>query len=262
MKEKIRKKVKKWKRKLFGWPTNKGCIEIEITIACSLACYNCDRSVRQAPSREHMSLEQIEKFVNESLELNWRWERITLIGGEPTMHPQLFGLLKIIKQYKDVNPDCIIEIATNGYGKYVNDIISKLPEWISVRNSKKESNSQEFSSYNIAPIDLKEFKNANFARGCWVTESCGIGLTRYGYYPCGAGASIDRVFGFNVGRKNLSSVNDRILREQLKLLCRYCGHFKENYKNKTKRITEEETTISWRQAYERYKKGRPELPLY
>jgi hypothetical protein len=63
-------------------------------------------------------------------------------------------------------------------------------------------------------------------------------------------------------RRNLSSVNDRILKEQLGLLCGYCGHLKENYKNKTKRITEEATTISWRQAYDRYKKGRPELPLY
>lgn len=261
-KKRIKKKIRKFllKRGLVPWISNKSSIEIEITTKCSLACFNCDRSVRQAPSNEHMSLEQIEKFVKESIELDWKWERITLIGGEPSLHPQLSGLLKIIKRYKDINNNCMIEIATNGYGRKVNEILNELPEWVVIRNSKKESNTHNFNSYNIAPLDLKEYKNANFKSGCWVTERCGLGLSKYGYYPCGAGASIDRIFGFDIGQKKLSLVNDAILKNQLEILCKYCGHYKHNYG--AERTTEERMSISWQKAYENYKKTKPNLLLY
>jgi molybdenum cofactor biosynthesis enzyme MoaA len=49
------------------WITNMAEIEIEITSFCNLACYNCNRSVRQAPTNECMSLSQVERFVSESL---------------------------------------------------------------------------------------------------------------------------------------------------------------------------------------------------
>lgn len=254
----FKKKIRK--EDFVPWIPNKNRVEIEITTRCNLSCFNCDRSVRQAPSNECMSLEQIEKFVNESIELNWDWKWITLIGGEPTLHPQLFDTFKILNSYKDTNPDCTIEITTNGYGQFVNEVLSKLPDWVYVRNSQKKSGKHKFSSYNIAPVDLKEYVNTDFTKGCWITGSCGIGLTRYGYYPCGAGASVDRIFGFNIGQKNLSSVNDAILREQLKLLCKYCGHYKINYD--AKKITKEKMSVSWRKAYKEYKKRKPDLSLY
>lgn len=248
------------KKNLVPWVPNKKYVEIEITTKCSLACFNCDRSVRQAPSNEDMSCEQIEKFVNESIKLNWEWKRIRLMGGEPTLHPHFFKILKIVRAYKDFNPRCVIEISTNGYGIKVNEVLSKLPNWVNVRNSKKESNIHEFSSYNMAPIDLEEFKNADFSKGCWVTETCGLGLTKYGYYPCGPGASADRIFGFNIGLKKLSSVNDLTLKNQLKLLCKYCGHYKDNYD--AERITEEKMSVSWQKAYEKYKKRKPNLFVF
>jgi len=241
-------------------------IEIEITTACNLYCLNCDRSSRQAPSNEHMSLEQIEKFVNESIELNWSWKEIRLIGGEPTLHPKIFDLVKTIKKYKNFNPNCKISIHTNGFGDKVKNILSKLPYWITRVNSAKTSQVNLFSSYNIAPIDLEEYKNADFTTACWIPENCGIGLTRYGYYPCGAGASVDRIFGFDSGIKNLSEVNISKFKAKLKFLCSYCGHFKDtdyddpNYKEKW--TTEEKMSISWQKAYKSYKKKKPSLSLY
>jgi hypothetical protein len=203
-----------------------------------------------------MSLGQIEEFVNESIELNMGWKRIRLMGGEPTLHPQFFEILNIVKRYKNINPKCNIEISTNGYGSKVNEALSKLPEWVNVRNSKKESNIHKFIDYNVAPIDLEEYKNADFTKGCWITEECGLGLSRMGYYPCGAGASVDRVFGFNIGIKRLSLVNHSTLKNQLILLCKYCGHYKKNLK----RITEEKMSASWHKAYEKYKKENQICP--
>jgi hypothetical protein len=245
---------------MIPWKTNFSRVELEITSFCSLACLNCDRSVRQAPTREYMSLEQIEKFVTESLDLKWNWERILILGGEPTLHPQFFEAMGIIKKYKDAYPECIVEIATNGYGPKVNRILAQMPEWILIRNTTKESNDQHFSSYNMAPMDNVKYRQADFSKGCWITEQCGIGLTPHGFYPCGAGASVDRVFGFDIGIKQLSNLNRKSMKEKLKMLCGYCGHYKENYRRET--ISEEQISLTWEKGLKTYKRKRPFLSLY
>ncbi|MBW2996481.1 radical SAM protein [Candidatus Woesearchaeota archaeon] len=243
---------------------NKNAVEIELVSFCNLNCLNCDRSCRQAPSKEYMSLEQTKKFVDESIKLNWDWKYIGLLGGEPTLHPELFDILKIIKKYKDFNPESDIQIVTNGYGDQVNGILSDLPEWIHIRNENKKDSVQLFSSYNVAPTDLKEYKNVDFSTGCSVTQSCGLGLTRYGYYPCGAGASVDRIFGFDIGIKKLSEIDNLKLKTQSKLLCSYCGHFKDTPGNSSKKnwIKKERISQTWKEAYENYKKKKPKLTLY
>jgi hypothetical protein len=244
----------------FRWKPNLHEIELEITTFCNLRCYNCDRSSRQAPSNESMSISQVEQFVNESIDLNWKWKQISLLGGEPTLHPQITEILKIIKRYLDFYPGCKIEIATNGCGPKVKKIVSKLPTWIFVRSTDKNSISHDFCSYNLAPIDFEKYKQADFSKGCWITTACGLGLTKYGYYSCGAGASVDRVFGFDIGLKSLKQLSHQKLRKQMIQLCSYCGHYKKNHN--TKRIKHEEISESWEKAYLEFKKEKPQLTKF
>jgi len=250
---------KSYFKKWVAWSPSKRSVQLELTSFCNLSCPNCNRSIGHAPSNEYMSLQQIEKFVNESIELNWKWQLIYLIGGEPTLHPQFFKVLDIIKRYKDNYPNCFIEVWTNGYGTKVNEILAKIPSWVRVVNTAKTPKKNlKFHSYNIAPVDLKKYKYADFTKGCWVTEICGIALSQYGYYPCGSGAAVDRVFGFDIGIKKLSEVNNSTLRNQMNLVCKYCGHFKET----PPKVEEEEISVSWIKAYENYKKRKPEMSLY
>jgi hypothetical protein len=249
-------------KKVISWIPNLKKVELEITTDCNLRCLNCDRSCRQAPSKENMSLEQIRKFVDESMQLNWRWENIALLGGEPTVHPQIFKILDILKRYKDFNQSCRIEIGTNGFGERVKARLSKMPSWVIISNSHKESAIQKFSSYNLAPMDFGKYKNAKFERGCEITEYCGLGLTRYGYYSCGSGAAVDRVFGFDMGIKKLSDVSKSRLEGQMKILCRHCGHYKDINISATDKVTEEKMSKTWQNAYEEYKNHRPSLSLY
>jgi uncharacterized radical SAM superfamily Fe-S cluster-containing enzyme len=132
---------------LVPWNLNKRKLEIEITTDCNLRCYNCNRAVSRAPSEENISPEQIEKFVTDSIDAGWLWQRIVLSGGEPTRHPQLFEIIEILKQYQKFNPLRNIGVVTNGYGNKVNSVLSALPDWIFIKNSKKTSNIHEFDSY-------------------------------------------------------------------------------------------------------------------
>jgi len=241
-------------------------ISIEITTTCNLHCFNCGRACSQAQSNEFMSIKQIESFIDESIQLKWNWKMIALLGGEPTLHPDFFKILNIIKRYKAFKPDCKVLLVTNGYGKKVNKVLSKLPSWVSVKNSAKTSKINKFTSRDIAPIDLEEYKNSDFSSGCWITQECGLGLTRYGIYACGAGASIDRVLGLNIGIKGLSDVDQKALKKQLKKFCRYCGHYKTSNpfssRLKDHRITKPLMSDFWKKAYTRYKRKKPKLSIY
>jgi hypothetical protein len=231
-------------------------IELEIITACNLRCFNCDRSSRQAVSAEAMQVRQVAQFVDESLDLEWRWRKIALLGGEPTLHPQLDKIIHELERYRARFPGTLFQLVSNGYGELVNDRLAQLPAWFCVRNTRKRSVEQPFDAYNIAPIDLEEYETADFSRGCSIPFLCGMALTRYGFYACGAGASVDRVFGIGCAVHTLRLVTPERLMAKFHTLCRYCGHF---HGRKTRAET---MSRSWTAAYARWHDNRPALDLY
>src|SRR5262245_29713970 len=70
-------------------------IEIDITYACNLSCPNCNRSCAQAPTGERMTVEQIDFFLKESIASGIKWDRIRLVGGEPTLHPHFHNIIQL-----------------------------------------------------------------------------------------------------------------------------------------------------------------------
>lgn len=253
------------------YPINQKRIEIEITTYCNLKCYNCNRSCRQAPSDEHMSLDQLRYFLAETVKYKKHWKELHLIGGEPTFHKDIFEICDLFLDYKKrYSSGTKVFVVTNGFGPKVNEVLLNLPEGIDVINSSKESPSQDFDTYNVAPIDIPEFRNkkVDFSAGCSVMEDCGMALSRYGYYCCGPGASVDRIFNFGIGIKDLSMVTENAMRQQAQILCRYCGLFKRRHRLTGQRKEEdgytknEQVSPSWEMAYKNYKHAKPELSLY
>lgn len=242
-------------------------IEIDITFKCIFACPNCSRNCGQAPSDEHMTVGQIKKFVDESINLKWKWEKITIEGGEPTLNPNFWKIIEEIKRYKRYNPKCIFCISSTGTGKKIRGMINKLPLWFcpsagAAIPEGKKSAINDFMAYNVAPIDLEEYKNykdKDYSKGCWITHWCGMGLNKYGYYASGPGAALDRVFGFDIGIKKLSEVNLTSIKNQMKKLCRYCGFFKGRLETK---FREQITSPSWEKALQNYRNKKPKLTLY
>lgn len=236
-------------------------IEIDITLDCELTCFNCDRSCRQAPTKESMTIEQIRKFINESVINNIEWKRIRILGGEPTMHPDILKIINLLVEYKNkYSPFASIQLSTHGLGKKTKETLLTIPKDIEICNTNKNSQINLFSSFNVAPIDKILYKYSDYSNGCWVTAVCGIGLTRHGFYPCAVAGSIDRVFGFDCGRKELPSKED-LMTDQLKTFCKLCGHFKENI-GVAKLISKGKMSLTWEKAYRRYSIKKPTLLLY
>lgn len=76
----------------------------------------------------------------------------------------------------------------------------------------------------VAPIDYSYFnKYKDFEKGCAIADYCGIGYTTYGFYACPRAASLDRIFGFNIGIKKYPSKEE--LNLQKRILCRLCSGF-------------------------------------
>ena len=201
-------------------------IELDITWACNLTCPNCNRSCPQAPTTDRMRVEQVRQFVKESRVAGQRWERIRLLGGEPTLHPEFADIIAVLIAYKrEFSPETVLEISTNGYGSAVAARIAALPPEVSVNNSHKEPGVQpEFAAFNIAPQDLPAYRGVSWKNGCSIITSCGFGLTPKGYYPCAIAGGIDRIFGGDRGRTSLPSQDDDMV-DLLEEFCPKCGHF-------------------------------------
>jgi hypothetical protein len=235
-------------------------IEIDITYDCNLKCFNCNRSCRQAPSKGQVSLAQIDKFISESIKQSRRWKRIRILGGEPTLHPDFIEIISRLLSYKrEFSPDTVIQVATNGFGVSVNEVLGRLNKEVLIENTFKSSIVNQFSSFNAAPRDSFMYKFADYSNGCYVINGCGMGLTPFGYYPCAVSGGIDRVLGFDLGRTSLPEVKDHML-DLLERFCQYCGNFKIYVLRDMAK--DEKMSISWIKAYKDYTVKKPVLREY
>ncbi len=236
------------------------CVEIELTTKCNLYCNSCNRVCKLAKSDEQMSVEQIERFVQESVDSKHEWERIVLAGGEPTLHPDLTEIVKVLRSYKGHNPECVYQLFSNKYTEESRDTVSRLPVWIRTEHketrAQKTSNVQrKFYPMTYAPIDM----GIGVWPGCESSGVCGLGLSRNGFYPCGMAAAIDRVYGFDMGIRSVTEINPHRLLEMIIHFCSLCG-----YKCRDHPYPKGEDYISetWDTALAVYNEKKPELTLY
>ncbi|MHA1381068.1 MAG: radical SAM protein [Candidatus Helarchaeota archaeon] len=270
--------VNKLENGRIDFQTNFNKIEIDITFDCNLKCIACNRSCSKAPSKEdYMCLEQIHRFIEESLKLGKKWELINILGGEPTLHQNFLEIVNLIlnEYILKYSPKTVLQITSNGYSKETQKLLKLLPKSKNIvidKGSFKTSNKIEyFTPFNLAPIDLENFKNKDFSKGCWVTSYCGMGLNKYGYYPCGPAGGMDRIMGYDVGIKSLKEISPKRLKELLVLFCQYCGNYVDydiNYGNfiprcEKKQFIKNIISKSWMRIYNRYHKEKPRLsPIY
>jgi hypothetical protein len=224
-------------------------IGLDITYLCNLKCIGCHKSLGLCPSNENLSVEQIEKFINESITQSRKWKLIRILGGEPTLHPQIMDIIDLLVAYKRKHsPATILRVDTNGHDPKVNSILSAMSNEITFYNTRKKNSKQtQHEAFFCAPVDRLVYRFSDFSNGCAWPFSCGITLSPYGYYFCGAAIGIERIFGFNLGRKELPLPHDE-MREQYRIFCKYCGHFMRFSHEKKYPYR---MSATWKKAYER-----------
>jgi len=233
--------------------------ELDLTYVCNMDCVNCIRSCGIAPSSDRMTVEQVKKFIKSNIDNNMKWGKIRAMGGEATLHPDVLEILDLLVEYKRNHaPDTCIEIVTNGYGKKVMSVLSKVPKGVKIANTAKKSRVQDkFFAFNLAPRDLLYYKFADYSVGCRGMNACGLGVTPYGYYVCPMAGGIDRVFGFDIGRKEMPLPGDPML-DQTTVICQYCGRFR----GMGGWVKKEIISPSWQEALKKYKTKKPSLTSF
>lgn len=222
-------------------------VEIDITYQCNLKCFNCNRSCTQAPSNLEMPVSMIEDFIRQSVEQHIRWKRIRLLGGEPTLHSQLFDIINLLSDYQFIhNPGVRLVLCTNYYGAKVRNVLHKLPKNIIIKSTLKTSRENVFKPFNVAPVDTWFNRFSDYSTGCRIIAECGLGLTPGGYYVCAIAGGIDRILGFQTGRDRIPDTTDK-MRDQTAAFCRFCGHFGFHLPSKKEKISR-----SWKKAYARF----------
>lgn len=249
-------------------------IIIDITASCDLNCIDCCRSCGfdQAMSTEHMGMEQVGRFISQSISQSRRWKEIVLEGGEPTLHPELSEILDLLLDYKYKHSSATrIKVLTNGYSERSRNVIGKLSKKkIAIFNSNKKSNRNlDHCGFNCAPCDLAEFKHVDFSQGCYLPTLHGLGLTKHGYYPHPICGGIDRVFGFDIGRRYLPDADDP-MKDLFTALCPLCGFFRFAFTRRTRKEisspgqdpAKETMSSAWVEAYKEYRDQKPTLSDY
>ena len=218
-------------------------IEMEITLRCNARCPQCSRHCNLFDYNEtEMTMEQVDKFIRQVQNGGNKIGLISIMGGEPTIHPRFGEIVDLLYRELYLNHFVrFIRIATNGI-KPIAPEIKKLPIKIITSPPKNKKHRCQF----IAPADCKQ----EVKRKCNIPADCGIALNCFGYFPCGAGASIARVFKLDIGIKNLSDVTPDKLFAQMKVLCKFCGHSNCKSKHKTSKA---EISKTWQDALNLYK---------
>ena len=223
-------------------------IEIDITYKCNLKCINCNRSCAQVPSNIEMPVSRIDRFIDQSIAYPIKWERIRILGGEPTLHSRIFDIVDRLRYYRSkYNPSVRLVLGTNFFGDPVHRVLGEMPKDIEIKSTLKSSRVNLFKPFNSAPVDTSFNRYSDYACGCRIIEECGLGLTPSGYYMCAVAGGIDRIFQYHLGRNELPRQPDE-LSGQMRAFCRLCGHFGFQWPTRKTKISK-----TWRRAYRQFK---------
>jgi len=131
-------------------------LEYMITTSCDLACPGCDRFIDyKHPWTE--SLADIETNMD-AWSKRLDPDHITIIGGEPLIHPKIYDILKISRTKFD---HATVEVYTNGFlltkrPKIMNVLLDIAPAKISLTHHTKDQNARKLIEENIDKILFKD----------------------------------------------------------------------------------------------------------
>lgn len=208
-------------------------LKINMTYRCDRCCCNCNRATSLCPSSpsEDLSPKKISNMLDECVKFGKSWTRITLTGGEPTLHDGFEEIVDILMNYKKKhNPKLNVGTYTYHHPKFyykIENVVKKYPDFQIHDTFKKEARIHKIAIFR-APIDIEpeKYNKDHLYHGCNDgARLCGLGYDASGFYCCPIGANIARVFRLDVGIKTVAELTVKRLIEQYKPLCSLCGQY-------------------------------------
>jgi len=197
-------------------------IELNLTYRCNLHCRYCNKSSNVAPV--HTPDIQLPEFADKlrQLKLKMTPYEVVLIGGEPTLHPQILEFPDLIRS---IWTDCRVTIFSNGYTEETRKVLGQL-EKMNVSNwppTVKTSGGAIFpwrtwqlmrsdggQPPRIGPCRFQPFGEMN----------CGFSIDSIGIGPCPITGTLDGIFDLGVRTWDWDEV---LSMRRLPELCRFCG---------------------------------------
>lgn len=233
-------------------------LKVNTTYACDRQCPNCNRACTLAPSGHScdMTPDYFHKVLEACAATGKRWKKITLTGGEPTMHPQIAALFDVAFDYRDRHDkDCIICINTYHHPVFytrAQEVKDRHPSLEIMDTGKKAPAAHLYATY-MAPRDTGEYGKDYVWGGCQAGSAlCGVCLDHKGFYCCPCAAAIARVFGLDIAITDPKSLTLDILTDQYPHVCSLCGFYNHSYSG----TMDEPISPSWLDALNRYRESR------
>jgi len=239
-------------------------LELDITYACGFGCHNCNRMTVIAPGTksQNVSPDQLARMLAESVDSNHKWWRFSVLGGEPTTHPQFEEMMGLLAAYKrNHNRSLLIRVISHGQGSLAATRLAWLrgafPE-IGIRNTNKRTIEQPFDAVNLSPEDMKpEWSKTHKYQGCKIPRNCGIGFNFSGFYCCAVAGAIDRVWQLRSAIKHVQELTSTNLIAMYDAMCSKCGHYQRTRESKFTPMSS-----GWRRSLELYEDRTSEIERF
>ena len=162
-------------------------LELNITLQCNLACPNCNRLCHIYRDRtEHMSLEQIDKFIKQA-KVGGGVSRLKVLGGEPLLHPQFVEIYNMLTSAAKDGVIKYIKIESNKTLPHPKVEAFPFVSWKGRTINKKKHQPILWSPKDLG-VDTPIGQ-------CQQLSKCGFSLDKYGYLLCSLAIMFSRLFG-------------------------------------------------------------------
>lgn len=197
---------------------------IEVTSHCMHDCLYCSRYIRHLPGnkRWHMDLETVEKCASALKD----WPNLVgVIGGEPSLHPRLPEICRIITKYIEPERLCFFTAGGQRYEQHKEIIHETFKH--AVHLNRHDDNSKAMCLHQPATIAIKDVvADAEIRRklinNCWVQKTwCPTSTPRGGFF-CEVAAALDNLFELGGGYSIEERWWDKTPHDYQDQVCRYC----------------------------------------
>jgi len=232
-------------------------LEVALTYLCNVACANCCALSPQAPPKdrktEDMNLDDITRFIHETVQANYRWSWVKLHGGEPTLHPQYKEIVTALAAWRNASsPGTRLSVVSNGRSPELvrfamehgfTDLVSVKIGTNAAPDDKGKLVPLPYVPVNKSPKDL----GVPAPSGCYIAQDCGIALNKQGFWPCAPAAAAARVFGYDAPVKHVQDITA----ERLKTLYSHCDHCGFALEGEP-RVVDQVYSPTWKSLIDRY----------